>query len=281
MSLTTNRLRTWLGRAIVYGSLVLASLVALLPLVALIMASLKTSNEFANGDVFDPPSNWFNFTNFATAFVDGKMAAGFVNTSFILVISVFGTVIIGSMTAFALDRFQFRLKRTVVLLFLFAALIPTVTAQVTTFQIVANLHLYNTRFASILLFIGTDIVSIYIFMQFMRGIPRSLDEVALLDGASQFTIYRKVVLPLLMPAIATVVIIKGVAIYNEFYIPYLYMPSRDLGVVATSLQRFSTSPAAQWEVVAAGVVITMIPTLIAFLALQRFIYNGLTRGVAK
>ncbi len=276
-----KRLRAWLGRAITYGSLLLACLVALLPLVALLMASLKTSNEFATDGVFDPPRDWFNFSNFVTAFVEGKMVQGFLNTSFILVISVFGTVIIGSMTAFALDRFQFRLKRTVVLLFLFAALIPTVTAQVTTFQLVANLHLYNTRFASILLFIGTDIVSIYIFMQFMRGIPRSLDEVAMLDGASQFTIYRKIVLPLLKPAIATVVIIKGVAIYNEFYIPYLYMPSRDLGVVATSLSRFASNTTARWEVIAAGVLITMIPTLIAFLLLQRYIYNGLTRGVAK
>lgn len=281
MTEPSTRLRVWLGRTITYGSLGLACLVALLPLVVLMMASLKTSNEFATQGVLDPPGDWLNFSNFAAFFVEGNVVQGFLNTSFILVISVIGTVIIGSMTAFALDRFEFRLKRTVVLLFLFAALVPTVTAQVTTFQLVANMHLYNTRFAPILLFIGTDIVSIYIFMQFMRGIPRSLDEVALLDGASQFTIYRKIVLPLMKPAIATVVIIKGVAIYNEFYIPYLYMPSRDLGVVATTLSRFAGPQSTRWEVIAAGVVITMIPTLVAFLVLQRYIYNGFTRGAAK
>ena len=273
--------RRWLGRIVVYGSLILASTVALLPLVALLMASLKTGTEFATQGVFDAPSNWFNLDNFSTALIEGQMVPAFFSTLFILVISEIGTVIIGSMTAYALDRFQFRLRRVVIFLFLLAALVPTVTAQVATFQIINGLQLFNTRFSAILLFIGTDIVSIYIFIQFMRGIPRSLDEVAILDGASHFTVYRRIVFPLLKPAIATVLIIKGVAIYNEFYIPWLYMPSSDLGVVATSLFRFRGPTSARWEVIAAAVVITMIPTLIAFLGLQRFIYNGFTRGVTK
>jgi ABC-type glycerol-3-phosphate transport system permease component len=276
-----DRLRGGLGRFLTYGSLVLASTVALVPLVALFIASLKTDSEFAKQGVFDAPSNWFNFGNYATALVEGKMLEGFANTIFILGISIVGTVLIGSMAAFAISRFEFRLKRTVVFLFLLAAIVPTVTAQVTTFQVVNAMHLFNTRFASILLFIGTDIVSIYIFLQFMRGIPKALDEAALLDGATQFTIYRKVVFPLLKPAIATVVIIKGVAVYNEFYIPWLYMPSHDLGVVATSLFRFTGPFGARWDVIAAGVVISMIPTLVTFLLLQRWIYNGFTRGVAK
>ncbi len=106
---------------------------------------------------------------------------------------------------------------------------PAVTAQVATFQIIKGLGLFNTRWSAIALFIGTDIVSIYIFIQFMRGIPRSLDEAAIMEGASHFRVYRSIILPLLVPAIVTVVIIKGVAIYNEFYIPFLYMPSPDLG----------------------------------------------------
>ena len=83
------------------------------------------------------------------------------------------------------------------------------------------------------------------------------------------------------PAIATVVIIKGIAIYNEFYIPFLYMPSRDLGVISTSLFRFKGPFGAQWEIISAGVILVIIPTLIAFLALQRFIYNGFTAGATK
>ena len=267
--------------ALTYASIIVACLIAAFPLVVIVMASLKTSTEFNGGPVLAPPGNWLNIDNFVTAFVRGKMLTAFINTTFTLIVSVVGTVIIGSMAAYAIARFDFRGRRVVIFLFLLAAIVPGITAQVATFQIVNQLELFNTRWSAIALFIGTDIVSIYIFIQFMRGIPKALDEAALLDGASHFRIYRSVILPLLVPAIVTVVIIKGVAIYNEFYIPFLYMPSPDLGVVATTLFRFKGPYQTEWEVIAAGVVITIIPTLILFLALQRWVYRGFTRGAVK
>jgi ABC-type glycerol-3-phosphate transport system permease component len=264
-----------------YVSLVVASLVMLVPLVVILMASLKSDEEFRAEGPLDPPSNWLNPTNFITALTDGKMLGAFANTTIILVISCSGTILIGSMAAYAVDRFQFRLRGLVVTLFLMAALVPGVTTQVATFQVVTSLGLFNTRAAAVVLFMGTDIVSIYIFLQFLRSIPHELDEAAALDGASRLTIYWRIILPLLRPAIATVVIIKGVYIYNEFYIPFLYMPSRDLGVVSTSLFRFLGPFSAQWEVISAGVVISVLPTLIVFLALQRWIYNGFTSGSTR
>ena len=115
----------------------------------------------------------------------------------------------------------------------------------------------------------------------MRSIPISLDEAAKLDGANHFRIYRSIIFPLLKPAIATVIIIKGIAVYNEFYIPFLYMPDNDLGVISTSLFRFKGPLGTQWEVLSAGAVIVIIPTLILFLLLQRFIYNGISAGATK
>ena len=103
----------------------------------------------------------------------------------------------------------------------------------------------------------------------------------MLDGANRWTIYWRVILPLLKPAIATVVIIRGIAIYNEFYIPFLYMPSQELGVISTSLFRFMGPFGSQWQVIAAGTILVIIPTLLAFLFLQRYIYNGLTSGATK
>jgi multiple sugar transport system permease protein len=264
-----------------YVSLVVASLIMLIPLVVILMAALKSDEEFRAEGPLDPPSNWLNPTNFITAFTDGKMLGAFANTTIILVISCSGTILIGSMAAYAVDRFHFRLRGLVVTLFLLAALVPGVTTQVATFQVVNSLGLFNTRAAAIALFMGTDIVSIYIFLQFLRSIPHELDEAAALDGASRLTIYWRIILPLLRPAIATVVIIKGIFIYNEFYIPFLYMPSRELGVVSTSLFRFLGPFSAQWEVISAGVVIAVVPTLIVFLALQRWIYNGFTSGSTK
>jgi multiple sugar transport system permease protein len=273
--------RTWIAATLKYLSLVGASIVVLLPPVVLTMASLKTHDEFATTGPFEPPHNWFNLHNYAVAFTDGHMLRGFINTSIILAVSLAGTVLIGSMAAYAIDRFTFRLRSLVVALFLLATLVPGVTTQVATFKVVNTLGLYDTRWSAIALFLGTDIISIYIFQQFLRGIPRELDEAAAIEGAGPFTIYWRVILPLLKPAIATVVIVKGIAMYNEFYVPFLYMPSQELGVISTSLFRFKGPFGAQWEVISAGVILVIIPTLIVFLLLQRFIYNGFTAGAVK
>lgn len=262
-----------------YVSLVIAAIVTLLPLSVLLFASLKTKAEYAASGPFDPPSNWLNFDNFVTAFTSGKMLEGFVNTTIILAVSLVGTIFLGTMAAYALDRFVFRGRKLVVVLFLLATLIPGVTTQVATFQLINGLGLYDTKVALILLFMGTDIIAIYLFIQFMQGIPISLDEAAMIDGANRWTIYWRIVLPLLKPAIATVVIIKGIAIYNEFYAPFLYLPSE--GLISTSLFRFKGPFGAQWEVIAAGTIVVIVPTLIAFLLLQRWIYKGLTSGAVK
>ena len=264
-----------------YLTLVVACFVTVLPLFAIFMTSFKTRQEYTTTGPLDPPSNWFNFANYVTAFTRGNMALGFLNTSIVMVLSLVGTILIGTMTAYAIDRFDFRFKKVVVALFLIATLVPGVTTQVATFQIVAGLGLFNSLWALVVLNLGTDIIAIYIFIQFMQSIPKEVDEAAMLDGANRFTIYWRVILPLLKPAIATVVIVKGIAIYNEFYLPYLYAPNPQLGVISTSLFRFQGPFGSQWEVISAGALIVIIPTLVLFLFLQKFIYNGFTQGATK
>ncbi|WP_318200769.1 carbohydrate ABC transporter permease [Streptomyces sp. SCL15-4] len=273
--------RRRIGPALTYLSLIVASLVVLVPLVVVFLTSLKTSEEVADGGALSLPDDWLNFGNYVTAFNDGKMLSAFVNTTVILLFSITGTVLIGSMTAYAIDRFRFRAKKPVMALFLIATLVPGVTTQVATFQVVNSFGLFNTIWAPILLYMGTDIVSIYIFLQFIRGIPVSLDEAARLDGANSLTIYWKIILPLLKPAIATVVIIKGITVYNDFYIPFLYMPSEDLGTISTALFRFKGPFGAHWENISAGTILVIVPTLVVFLFLQRYIYNGFAQGATK
>lgn len=264
-----------------YLSLLLGCFIALFPLIVIFISSFKTEQEFYNTPVFSLPSSFLNFQNFIDALEGGDMLLGFRNTLIILAISCIGTVLIGSMTAYVLSRFNFKFNAFVSGLFLLAALIPGVSTQVATFRIVHSLGLFNSMWSNIILFLGTDIISIYIFLQFLNGIPRDLDEAALMDGASFFQIYWQIILPLLKPAVATVLVIKVVAIYNDFYTPFLYMPKKGLGVISTSLFRFIGPYQAHWQVISAGVVITIIPTLILFLFLQKYVYNGLTAGAVR
>lgn len=274
-------LKKSVASAIKYISLIIGSLVAIIPILVVFFASFKTKEEYATTSPLTPPTNWTNLSNYVTAFVDGNMLIGFMNTFIILIISIVGATLTGSMIAFILSRFKFRGKKILMGAFLLATLIPSVTTQVATFQIINALDLMNTRWAAIVLYLGTDIIAVYIFLQFLDTISQALDESAMLDGASYFTIYWRIILPLLMPAIVTVIIVKGVNIYNDFYTPFLYMPKTDLQVISTALFKFKGPYGSQWEVICAGIMIAIIPTLIIFMSLQKYIYNGLTNGSVK
>lgn len=276
-----NKLKYFAGSFIKYASLIIGAAVAILPILVVFFSSFKTTQEYRSTNVLTMPDSWLNFENYRRAFTEGKMLLGFMNTIIILLVAITLSILIGTMVAYVLSRFKFKFSKVMVGLFLFAVLIPGITTQVATFQVISALGLFNTRWAAILLFTGTDIIGIYIFLQFLDSSSLSLDESAMIDGASYFTIYRKIILPLLKPAMATVFIIRGVAIYNDFYIPFLYMPKADLQVVSTSLYRFMGPYGAQWEVICAGIIIVIIPTLLLFLFLQKYIYNGFTQGAMK
>ena len=266
-----------------YLVLIFGCLMVIVPLLVVFIGSFKSNTEFLSTGVFDLPSKP-EFSNYKTAFVQGLVLQGLKNTLIMLVISCTLTVIVGSMCAFVIQRFKNTFGKIAKGMFLLATLLPSISMQVTVYGIVDAIQfgdwkLNGTIFAPILLYIGTDIISIYIFMQFLDNISVSLDESAIMDGANYFTIYFKIILPLLKPAIATVLIIKVIGVYNDFYTPQLYMPS-DV-VVSTSLYRFMGPYGAKWEIIFAGVVICIIPTLIIFLTLQKYIYSGLVNGAVK
>ena len=276
-----NGYKEKIGSALVYLSLIIASLIAVVPIVVVVLASFKTSSELSSTGVLELPKNFLNFENYKVAFVDGKMLLGFKNTIIILLLSLAATVLTGTMTAYVLHRFKFKGKTLICNLFLIASLIPSITMQMSVFQIIVKLNLFNTLFSTVILYAGMDIISIYIFLQFMDNIPFSLDEAAIMDGAGHIKIFTTVILPLLKSAIVTVIILKGVVFYNEFYTPYLYMPKTELAVISTALFRFKGPYGTKWEVICAGVIITLLPALIMFLVMQKKIYSGLTSGAVK
>ena len=263
-----------------YTFLVCACLFVIVPLFVVLIGAFKTHEEYIGTNVFSLPEVP-QFENFSTAFFGGNVMTGLLNTGIILVVSCFGTIITGTMTAFVLQRFNMLFTRLVKTVFLFAALLPNISMQVTVFQIISKLGLYDSIAAPCILYIGTDIVSIYIFIQFLDNISKSLDESAIIDGASYLRVYWSIILPMLRPAVATVLVIKFVSIYNDFYTANLYMPSKELAVVSTALYRFIGPYGAQWEIIFAGIIICIIPSLIIFLTLQKFIYSNLVTGSVK
>ena len=265
-----------------YALLIFAAFVALVPIVSCIFTAFKSEEEYANTNVITPPKSWLNFDNFITAWNKANMGEAFLNSFIILICVLAGSIMISAMLAYVLNRFKFPGNGLIRSLFLFATLLPGIAMQVSVYQIMSNLGFINHLYGYIIMSMGTDVISIYIFIQFMENISVSLDESAFIDGASYFTIYWKIILPLLKPAIVTSMVLKGVGVYNEYYCASLYLQDkRTLGVVATSLYTFTGPLGSKYNLICAGVLMSLLPALIVFLLCQKQIYSGITSGAVK
>jgi len=265
-----------------YASLIFGSFVSLLPLVSCVITAFKTPEEYASTNVMTLPRSWGYFDNFVQAWQQANMLVAFRNSIVILVCVLIGSVLTGSMIAYVLSRFKFVGNGLIRALFLFASLLPGIAMQISVYQIMYSIGWINFMPGYIIMMCGTDIISIYIFIQFFENISIALDEAAIMDGCTYFGVFFRILFPLLKPAIVTVMILKGVSVYNEYYNANLYLQDKNhLVTVATSLFKFTGPLGNQYNYICAGVIITMIPALLVFILCQKQIYSGLTQGAVK
>lgn len=265
-----------------YLSLIFFSFVAVLPVVSCVITAFKTDTEYQQTNVMVLPESWFNFDNFITAFEKANMGRAFFNSTIILIFVLLISTFVGTQLAYVLNRFKFPGNGLIRNLFLFASLLPGVAMQVAVYEIMYNLGFINSLIGYIIMMCGTDVISIYIYIQFFENIPTSLDESGIVDGASYFTIFYKILFPLVKPAIVTSCILKGVGTYNEYYSANLYLQDKTLyPTVATSLYTFVGPLGSKYNLICAGVIISLLPALIVFITCQKQIYSGLTSGAVK
>lgn len=263
-----------------YIIMCLITVIVFLPIVITVFASFKTAAQIG----VDFPLKMPSFTyleNYMTVFTKGKILLGFKNSVLIVVISLVLNTFLGSMTAFTLNRFNFRFKKVIMALFVVGMVIPVYVTEIARFPLLHSMGVYNTMFAPIIIYAATDLMQIYIYTQFVEKISVSLDESAMLDGCSYFGIFFKIIFPLLLPATATLGIIKAVDIMNDMYIPYLYMPSSKLRTMTTTLMDFSSSRAGSWEILSAAIIVVLIPTVLIYIVFQKFIFAGIVAGAVK
>lgn len=264
-----------------YFMLIGAAVISLLPVCVCVLTAFKTTDEYNATSVLELPESFFNFKNFKIAFQEANMLRGFLNTAIVLIVVLTASVFIGSMLAYVLNRFQFKGNAVIQNLFMFAALIPGIATQVTVYKIMYSLGFINHLYGYMIVLMGTDIISIYIFLQFFENLPVSLDESAIMDGCTYFGVFFKILFPLLKPAIVTSLVLKGVGVYNEYYMSNLYLQSPELKTISTALYRFTGPYGNQYNYICAGVIITIIPILILFLIFQKQVYSGMAAGAVK
>lgn len=256
--------------------------VVLAPIILVLFASFKTKADMVKiSPLLLPPQSRFTLENFQKVLNNKYLLIGFKNTGIILVVSIFFNVMFGTITAFIIERFQFRFKGAIVVLFFIGMLIPSFVTEIARFKVINSLNLYNTLGAPIIIYVASDLMQLYIYRQFISTLPVSLDESALLDGCGYFGLFTRIIFPLLAPATATVVIIKAINIINDMYIPYLYMPKNKLRTLTTFLMDYANAQHGSWQSLAAGIIIVMLPTILIYLFFQRYILAGIAAGAVK
>lgn len=268
-----------------YTILIIACFIALLPIVSAFTVSFKTADEYASTNAMTPPANWLNLENYKQVWEGNSpsqsLPRAFGTSALVVVVVVTVSVMMGSMLGYVLNRFRFPGNGLIRNLFLVATLIPGIAMQVTTYQIMTNMKLVNTLLGYIILMSGTDVISIYIFLQFFENLDVALDESAVLEGCTYFGVFFRILLPLTVPAIVTVAVLKGVGVYNEYYNANLYLNSGKYFTVSTALYSFSGPYKSQFNIICAGVLLTLLPPLVIFLVFQKQVYAGLASGSVK
>lgn len=254
--------------------------VVLLPILVTVFAAFKTRADMVNTSPLALPSQ-ITLENFKEVLTNKRLWTGLKNTVIILVVSIFFNILLGTITAYIIERFDFKFKKAVVALFFIGMLVPTFVTEIARFKIINGIGLYGSVGAPILIYVASDLMQLYIYRQFLSTLPVSLDESALLDGCSYFQLFRKIIFPLLAPATATVAIIKSINIINDMYIPYLYMPGNKQRTLTTFLMDYANAQQGSWQTLAAGIVVIMLPTVLIYVFFQRYILAGVAAGAVK
>ena len=269
---------TRLYKTVRYVFLVFACIFVIIPLVPLIFMAFKTGAEYSSTSVLEPPKNWLNMYNFSYAVRVGNLGKAFLNTAVILTISLAIQVTFTAMVAYILHRFDFVGKKIVKVMFTLTMFIPVVATQTLIFRMMYAVKLINTMWSVIILYSGVGIIGIYVMLNQLDSISKEIDEAAMIDGAGYFYTFAKIIFPLMKPACTTMIIINGIGLYNDFYIPNLYL-NKEVQTFTVALYKFFGSMSTPFEIVASAIIIGMIPIMIVFIFLQKYIYNGLAGSV--
>lgn len=242
----------------------------------LFITAFKSLPEF-----FKNPTGWpesFGLTNFTEAWSLANFPRYLVNTVLYTAIATAIFVFTSVMVAFPIARGYFKGAKYILTLYLVALFLPP--ALIPQFQLILTLGLFNTRTGYILLFLVNPI-GIIILVNYIKAIPRELDESAVMDGCGYYRFIFKIVMPLILPAIATVTVLHAIGIWNELVLPTIYLTNDDLFPVTRGLIVFEGLYGSNWPALAAAVIMLMTPMLLLFLFLQRYIVSGLTAGAVK
>ncbi|QNP69591.1 carbohydrate ABC transporter permease [Streptomyces roseirectus] len=265
-----------------HGVLILWAVMVVLPLVWAVMTSFKTDSSIFNSPWALPDR--LHFENWGRAWTEADMGDYFFNTLVVVGGSLVGTLVLGSMAAYVLARFEFPGNRFVYYLFVGGMSFPVMLALVPLFYVVNNMGLLNTIHGLILVYIAYSLpFTVFFLTAFFRTLPTSVAEAAFVDGASHSRTFFQIMLPMARPALVSVGIFNFLGQWNQYLLPTVLNTDPDKRVLTQGLVQLAVSQGykGDWSGLFAGLVMAMLPVLGAYVVFQRQVVAGLTAGAVK
>ena len=260
--------------------LIIYALIVMFPLITMLFGSVKSTR-----DLFVNPFGWpseFMWSNYVRAWKEANFAIYFKNSLYVTVISTTTIILASSMAAFVLARIKFKLNAWIHGLFIAGLVVPSRLAIIPLFLLVRDLGLMNKHLALILIYTGGAMpFAIFLLTTFFRQVPNELAEAATVEGAGTWTIYWRIMLPLVRPALATVAIFEALHAWNDFFFPLIFLRSNKLMTVPVGLSVFFGEYATDWATLFAALTISIVPVIVLFIFMSRQFIAGLTQGAVK
>jgi len=256
------------------------TLVVLFPIITMLLGSVKSTR-----DLIVNPFGWpetFVWSNYLRAWSEANFAVYFKNSLFVTAASTAATLLAASMASFVLARIPFRLNTFILGLFTAGLVVPSRLSIIPLFLLVRDLGLMNTHLALILIYVGTSMpFDIFLLTTFFRQVPVELAEAAVVEGAGLWTVYWRIMMPLVRPALATVAIYEALGAWNDFFFPLIFLRDKKLMTIPVGLSVFFGEYATDWPTLFAALTISIVPVIVMFAFMSRQFIAGLTQGAIK
>jgi raffinose/stachyose/melibiose transport system permease protein len=279
MSLARRQLTS---QAMAHLVLATYTVIALFPILLVLMNSLKTRKAIFGTPLAPPTPETFTLQGFQTVLVQGDFVLYFGNSLTVTLVSLFLILLLGAMAAFALSEYRFPGNALLGLFLALGIMIPIRLGTVGILELMVRLGLVNTLTALILVYTAQGLpLAIFILSEFMRSVSKDLKDAGRIDGLSEYTIFFRIVLPLMRPPMATVAVFTMIPVWNDLWFPLILAPGEATKTVTLGAQVFVGQFVTDWNAVLAALSLAILPVLVLYLAFSRQLIRGIASGAVK
>jgi raffinose/stachyose/melibiose transport system permease protein len=246
----------------------------------MVISSFKTTREIFMKPFSLPTA--FDFSNYRTVWVDKGFSRYFLNSLWMTTVSMAFVLLLGSMAAYGVSRYVYKIRTGIYMVFLSGIMLPLKAAIIPLFILMKRLGFTDKPISVILIFIAMGLPStIFILSGFMKTIPKDLEYAARIDGCNDWAIYRRVVMPVVAPAIALVTIYNSVPIWNDFFFPLVFLQNQKYRTLPLGLSSFFGQYSTDWSLLFTALTIAIVPIMVLYIFLAKYFIKGMTAGAVK